>query len=223
MRADAFDAALVQDDDPVGVHDRADPLSDDEYGRLAGVGAQCRAQPRIGARVERREAVVEEVDRRSLHKGARDRKALALAAGNVRPALVDGRVQPAGHLLDEVLRLGHLEGVPELLLGRILLAESKVARHCAAEQVRPLRNQPDPAPQVLERPLAYVDAVDEEAPLPDVEEARDQVQQGGLARAGAADDGGGLAGPDPEFDVLEYRLLAARVTKGHPAELNLPC
>src|SRR5947207_523859 len=118
-----FDAALVQDDDPVGVHDRADPLGDDEYGRLAGVGAQCRAQPRIGAGVERREAVVEEVDRRSLHKGARDRQALALAAGNVRPALVDWRVQPAGHLLDEVLRLGHLEGVPELLLGRILLAE----------------------------------------------------------------------------------------------------
>ena len=43
--------------------------------------------------------------------------------------------------------------------------------------------------------LADVDAVDEQAAAGDVVEARDEVDERGLAAAGAADDRGHLAGP----------------------------
>ena len=62
MGADADDPAGVHDDDPVGVHDRADPLGDDDHGRAAELAVERRAQPRVGREVERREAVVEDVD-----------------------------------------------------------------------------------------------------------------------------------------------------------------
>ena len=45
--------------------------------------------------------------------------------------------------------------------------------------------------------VADVDAVDQHRALGGVEEPGDQVEQRGLARAGAADDGGGLPGRRP--------------------------
>ena len=75
----------------------------------ATTGAQRRAQPRVGAEVERRERVVEQVDLRLPHERARDREPLALAAGDVRAALGDRRVRPLRHRRDEVARLRDLE------------------------------------------------------------------------------------------------------------------
>ena len=62
MRADADDAPFVEDDDAVGGDDRADALRDDEHRGVGGFGPQRGAQPGVGGEVERREAVVEDVD-----------------------------------------------------------------------------------------------------------------------------------------------------------------
>ena len=53
------------------------------------------------------------------------------------------------------------------------------------------------------RDVAHVDAVDQDAALERVVEARDEVDQAGLAGAAAADQGDGLAGLGADRDVLE--------------------
>ena len=70
---------------------------------------QRRAQARVGARVEGRERVVEQVDLGSAHDRPGDGQALPLPAGEVGAALRDGRVEPVGQALDEVARLRDLE------------------------------------------------------------------------------------------------------------------
>ncbi len=52
------------------------------------------------------------------------------------------------------------------LVGGVRVAVAQVARDRAGEQVRPLRDQPDPAPQHVGVELAHVDAVDEHAAPP---------------------------------------------------------
>ena len=58
----ADDRAAVEDDDPVGAHDRADALGDDHDGRVADLPLEGGPQQRVRLEVERREAVVEDVD-----------------------------------------------------------------------------------------------------------------------------------------------------------------
>ena len=116
----------------------------------AELAVERRAQAGVGREVERREAVVEDDrSRRCFDERAGDREALALAARDVRPALGDRRLEAAVHLLDEVPALGDLERVPQLVVGRVRVAEAEVARDRAAEQERLLRDDADPAPQVL--------------------------------------------------------------------------
>ena len=113
-------------------------------------------QPRVGGQVERRERVVEEVDPRPAYERPGDREPLALAAGEVGAALDHRRVEPLGQRLDEVAGLGDLEGLPQLLLGRVGLAVQQVAAHRAGEQVGLLRDQPDLRPERLRLDAAYV-------------------------------------------------------------------
>ncbi len=84
VRAHADDRAAVEDDDPVRAHDRADALGDDHHGRVAELAVEGRPEPRVGLEVERREAVVEDVDLGPLDERPGDREALALATRQVR-------------------------------------------------------------------------------------------------------------------------------------------
>ena len=161
------------------------------HGRAAHLAVERGAQPRVGRRVERRERVVEDVDLRPLHQGSRDRQPLSLTARDVRAALRDRRVELLGHRLDEVLAPGRSRArararrrwrracrsagcvatVPENRYGR-----------CGTSPMR--------AHSSVGVELAHVDAVDQHGAAGHVEQARQQVDQGGLAGAGAADDRG---------------------------------
>ena len=77
MRADADHPSVVEDDDAVGVDDGADALRDDEHGGVRGFALERGAQLRVGREVERREAVVEDVDVRLADDRARNRRAAA--------------------------------------------------------------------------------------------------------------------------------------------------
>src|SRR5439155_12591948 len=123
-------------------------------------GLEGHSQSRIGAGVERREAVIEEVDRRPLHDGARDREPLALPTRHIGPTLVDRRLELAGHRRNEVPSLRDLERTPKLRVGGALVAEAEVLRDRALEEICGLRNEPDACPEPIERLLAHVEAVD---------------------------------------------------------------
>src|SRR4029077_12589075 len=169
------------------------------------------AKQRIGLEVEGGEAVVEDVDLRTLDERPSDGEPLALAARQVRSALAHRRPESAVQFPDEALGLGDPERGPQLVVGRVGLAIAKVAGDGPVEQERLLRDEPDTRPQVVAVELADVDTVDVELAAGHVVEAWDEVDQGGLATPRAADDGRGHAWFDDEGDVPQDRVLGSRV------------
>ena len=81
-------------------------------------------------------------------------------------------------------------------------------------------HEADRAPQHVGVEVAHVDAADEHAALGAVEQPQDEVDERRLARAGAADDRGGLPGRGRERDVAEHRVLGAGVVEADVAELE---
>ena len=62
-RADPDDQPVLQHDDLVGVGDGRHPLRDDDHRLVPGGRLQRRSQPGVGGQVQRRERIVEQVDR----------------------------------------------------------------------------------------------------------------------------------------------------------------
>ena len=89
---------------------------------------------------------------------------LALSARGVRAALRDQRLEPVGHLGNELLGLRDAQRAPHLVITGVRIAVADVARDGATEQERLLRDEADLAPQVLLLHVAHVDAVDQHLP-----------------------------------------------------------
>ena len=120
------------------------------------------------------------------------------------------RVEASAIVADELGRLRDLRRVAHLVVGGVLFAVADVLRDGAGEEDRLLRHEADLRAQLLLRHLAHVHAVHQDAAAVDVVEARNQVDQGGLARAGAADDRGHLARAAPERDIRDARAPRRR-------------
>ena len=157
----------------------------------------------------------------AFHQRPGDRRPLPPPTGHVGVALVDGGIELPGHAGHEVTRLRHGQCVPQLRLDRLGPAEPQVAGHGAAEQERPLRDQPDTAPQLFQVLVPHVGAVDEHRAGGCVEEPGDEVEPRVFAAAGTADDGAGLTGTDGEGQGVQDRMLAAWVPERDGAELHL--
>ena len=156
------------------------------------------------------------------HQRPRDAQPLPLAARHRRAALGDLGLDPLGHLGDEVLCLGDLECLPELVVRGVGVAVAEVRRDGAAEEVGTLGHQPEALPQDVEVGVAHVHAVDEHLAARRVVQARDEVDERGLARAGAPDDRGARAALGRERDAGQDGLLRAGVGEGDVAELDRP-
>ncbi len=90
MGALADDAALIQHQDLVRVQHGGDALRHNNDCGVVSFSFQRTAQRHVGLVVQRREAVVKQIDLRVLGNGAGNRKALLLPAGDVAAALGDG-------------------------------------------------------------------------------------------------------------------------------------
>ena len=84
-----------------------------------------------------------------------------------------------------------------------------------------MRHQADGAPQHRVSSGADVDPVDEHGAGGGVEEPGDELEQGRLAGAGAADDRRRLPGSGGEGDVGQHRVVGTRVVEADAAELDL--
>src|SRR5690606_10048590 len=157
---------------------------------------------------------------RTLDEGPGDGKALSLPTRHVAAALRDRRVEALRHRSYEVLRLRHLERTPHLLFCCFRSSVAQVARHRACEEVRLLRDQTDTLPQRVRLVVTHIDAFDEHSPGSSVEQARDQVDERGLACAGRPDDGDGLTRTDGEAYVLEDSVRRPRIREADPRELD---
>ena len=149
--------------------------------------------------VERRGRLVEHQDRCVLEDDARDRDALALAAGELHAALADLRVVaapalPVLQVADELV--AHARAAPPRSISasrRVGPAIADVVADRAVQQRGVLRHHARSARAGFLRDLRDVLAVDQDAAVLEVEEAQQQVDQRRLAGAGAADQADLLA------------------------------
>ena len=102
---------------------------------------------------------------------------------------------------------GRLCGGDDLLVGCVQPSVADVLHDRAGEQVGVLEHHGDVLAQGIAPDAAYVHAVDGDAAGFDVVEAVQQVRDGGLARAGGADEGDLLARARVERDVLQNGLF----------------
>ena len=87
-------------------------------------------------------------------------------------------------------------GLLDLRVRRAGAAERDIGADGVVEERGFLRDERDRAAQARERDVAHVLAIDAHGAGGDVVEARQQVEDGGFARAGGADERDGFAGLD---------------------------
>ena len=154
-----------------------DALRHDDDGGAAGLSLERAAQGYIGLVVQRREAVIKQIDLRVLGNGARNRKALLLPARDIAAALCDG----AGKALrlggNEIGSLCDLSGLLHIGIGDVVAAELEVGVDRAAEQHTLLGHIAKAVVQLRLGQLAYIHTADGHTACRCIVKARDQVEQ----------------------------------------------
>ena len=103
MRAALDDLAALEHQDLIRAPNRRQPVRDDERRAALAQRPQAVLNQRLALAVEARRRLVEQQDARIGEDRARDRHALALAAGQPHAALADDRVVALLELLDELV------------------------------------------------------------------------------------------------------------------------
>ena len=175
----------------------------------------------FGLAVDARGRLVHHQDARVVGERAREREQLALAGGKIGAALAEsprGAHRAAARRSAAPARASSASRTS--LLAEIGAAQADVLEDVVGEEEDVLLDQADRAAEFGEVPFAHVDAVDQDSARGDVVKAVEQLDDGGLARAGGADDRDLLARLDPEAEVAQHRL-ARTVGEGDVVEDDL--
>ena len=122
--------------------------------------------------------------------------------GVSRPSGRESRKWPEAHFAQGALDGGAVDGCG---------AQADVRFERAGEQERILQDDAELAAQILHVQFADVDAVEQDLAALDVVEAQQELNGGGFAGAGVADDGDGLAGLDAEGDIAQNPIFFAGI------------
>lgn len=202
MGVETGDNTIVHDEDAVAVLHAEDALGDDELCHLGQLGAEPFPYLGIGGGVTGGRGVVEDEDFGMFQQGTGDAEALLLTTADIGATLFDTGVVALGHLLDELVNLCYLAGTTALVQRGVGVAPAEVVEDGAAEQDVLLQDDGDGGAQCGEVVVTHVTTTDEDGALGGVVETADEVDEGGLATAGAADDSDGLTAVDGEGDVI---------------------
>lgn len=203
MGADVGQAPAVEDGDAVGEVQGGAAVGDQERGPPGHDGAQRLVDLVLDAGVDGGGGVVEEEQPGVGEDGPGEGDALALAAGEGEPVFADGRVVAVGQVGDEPVGLGGAGGGLDLLVGGVGPPVGDVGPDRVGEEEAVLRYEADGGAQRLQGQVAHVVAADADGAAGRVVEPGHQERDGGLAAAGRADDGDGLAGADGEGEAVE--------------------
>ncbi|MND61060.1 hypothetical protein D3C80_523060 [compost metagenome] len=210
------DVPFIHHDQPVHGRNRRQPVGDGDDGLALHHFIQALLNGHLHFRVQRTGGFVQQQDRRVLQHHPGNGDALALATRQLDAALSHQGVVTAvalavAELADETIGLGAGRSGADLRLGRIGAAIGDVVANRAVQQRGVLGDHADGAAQAVLGDLGHVLPVDADFPTVHVVETQQQVDQGGLASAGAADQTDFFARADVQAQVVEYLTLAVVV------------
>src|SRR5580704_2003682 len=205
------DVAVIQHDDMVGVAHGGEPVGDGDGGAAAGEGVEGLLDGALGFGVQGAGGLVEYEHARVAQQGPGNGDALLLSAREAVPAGPDHGVVAVREPGDQVVDLGGPGRVLNLRVGGLRLGVAQVLPHRGVQQVGLLADHAHDGGEVGEPEVPEVDAVDADAATGGVVEPGDQTREGGLARAGLADQGKRGPGRDVQVDVGQRRPVGAGV------------
>ncbi len=126
-----------------------------------------------------------------------------------------------GEGADEFVGAGELAGVDELLIGGVGVAPAEVLLDGAGEEDVLLQHHGHRVPEGADVVVPNVHAAHLHAALGDVVEPGDELDQGGFAGAGAAQDAHGHAGPDVQAHMVQGVAAGfLGIAEGHVFKVN---
>ena len=134
VRAALDDLAAFEHQNLIGAANRRQPVRDDERRPAVAQRSQAVLDHRLALAVEARRRFVEQQDPRIGENRARDRHALALAAGQPDAALADDRLVPLLEPLDELVGVRDPADPLDVGRRRVRRAVADVLGHGAVEQ-----------------------------------------------------------------------------------------
>ena len=146
MGAQSGDVVVLQDDNLVGVLDRADALGDDDDGGILQILVEGFADIGLGGRVHGGGGVVQNEHRRFAEHGPRNAQPLLLPAGDVDAPLFQPGVEPVGQVLDEVIGLGVPGRLNQRFLRGVRLAPQEIFPDGPGEEDVVLQHHADAPP-----------------------------------------------------------------------------
>ena len=175
----------------------------------------------LGFAVERGGGLVENQHRRVLEERARDSEPLPLPARKAHAVLADHGAKPFRHFADELHCVRRFGGLNDVSLTRSREAPvGDVRGDRVVEQHDILAHQRDVRAQAAELEGCDVHAVEQDLSGIRSVEARQQVGERGLARAGGPDQGNGLARFDRKRNPIQSRASAARIAESDGSEFD---
>ena len=188
MRAALDDATLVEDDDAVGGADGGQAVGDDEGGAPLHHGLERALEAGLRVRVDARRGLVEDEERRVAVERAREGDELTLAGAEVLPALVDAGVEAPRAPLEDLQRADARERLLDPRRDRASRRPWRRSRRwCRRTARRPAGRRRSFAAARAGRSSRTSLPSTRHRPRPDLVEAEEEARDGGLARAGGAD------------------------------------
>ena len=182
-------------------------MGDDKAGSVLHQGAHRLLNLLLGAGVDVGGRLVENQHLGVGEHGARDGQHLLLSLRDVQSVVADDGVVAVRQAHDEVMNLGCLGRGDDLLAGRARAAEGDVVIDGAIEQPGVLQHHRVGRAQAPAGDVHAVAPLHQDVTLLRVVKAHQQVDDGGLARAGRADDGHQTAGPGVQVEVVNDDLF----------------
>ena len=142
MVAAASQGTAVENENLIRLADAGDALGDDKDRCIVQL-VQGLAQSGVCCVVQRAGAVVQDQELRLPDKGPGNGQPLLLPPGEVPAALFQNEIQAAGLVLDGLAGLGDGQGLPESLIGGVLVAPAEVVPDRAGKQGRLLGHDGD--------------------------------------------------------------------------------
>ena len=188
---------------------------------MGDLGHEGLPDSRIRGGIHRAGGVIQDQHLGLLEQGPGNTKALPLAAGYVGTALFDVGIIAFRERADKAIRLGHLAGLLDLLLGRIGVAPAQVFLDGAGKQHVLLQHHAHGFAQGLQVVFPYVLAAQLYRALRYIVQPGDQLHQGRFTCARPADDPHRCPGGYMQIDVLEAHFFGfLRIAEGHILKIN---
>ena len=185
--------ALVEQHHPVSEPDGGFSVRDHDHGATFDHLPHRAQDLAFHADVHRRGGVVQHQQVRFGQQCARQRDPLPLPAGQAEALLADLGVVALGQPGDEVVDRRDPADPLQLLVGGVGFPVREVVAQPAGQQHRFVEDHADPVPQVTDRQVADVHAIQPDRTGSHVPQPWDQLQRAGLAGPGGPDHRHGLA------------------------------